>query len=237
MVQQIQSTCDDCGGTGDFIREKDRCKKCKGKRVVEVDEKLEVPVAPGMKHNQKIPFSGKADEIPDGEAGDVIVILQEEDHALFKRAGIDLVMEKSISLSEALCGCEFVVKHLDGQQLLVKTRPGEVIAPESMKGVRDWGMPAFRHTDIKGNLYIKFSVLFPESGFLPSEEDREKLVALLPRHRREDKASEEAEEVDMIDYEGTKGEEGGRRGEAYDDSDDEDAGARGGHSHVGCSQQ
>ena len=36
---------------------------------------------------------------------------------------------------------------------------------DSMKGVRDWGMPQFRHTDIKGNLYIKFEVVFPESGF------------------------------------------------------------------------
>ena len=44
MVQQIQSMCTDCGGTGDFIREKDRCKKCKGKRVMEVDEKIEVCV-------------------------------------------------------------------------------------------------------------------------------------------------------------------------------------------------
>ena len=42
MVQQIQSMCGDCGGTGEFIREKDRCKKCKGKRTVEIDEKLEV---------------------------------------------------------------------------------------------------------------------------------------------------------------------------------------------------
>ena len=42
MVQQIQSMCSDCGGTGDFIKEKDRCKKCKGKRTVEVNNKLEV---------------------------------------------------------------------------------------------------------------------------------------------------------------------------------------------------
>lgn len=42
MVQQIQSTCDDCAGTGDFVREKDRCKKCKGKRLVDLDVKLEV---------------------------------------------------------------------------------------------------------------------------------------------------------------------------------------------------
>ena len=66
---------------------------------------------------------------PDCDPGDLIVILQESNHPVFKRAGIDLIMEKTVSLSEALCGCEFVVKHLDGQQLLVKTRPGEVIAP------------------------------------------------------------------------------------------------------------
>ena len=41
----------------------------------------------------------------------------------------------------------------------------------------------------------------------------------------------------MIEFEGTKGEEGGQRGEAYDSSDDDDAGPRGGHSHMGCSQQ
>ena len=45
MVQQMQSQCDDCGGTGDFIREKDRCKKCKGKRLIEKEHKLEVCVA------------------------------------------------------------------------------------------------------------------------------------------------------------------------------------------------
>ena len=47
MVQQIQSTCDDCGGTGDFIKERDRCKKCKGKRTLEVNHKLEVVITIG----------------------------------------------------------------------------------------------------------------------------------------------------------------------------------------------
>jgi hypothetical protein len=44
MVQQMQSQCDDCGGSGDFIREKDRCKKCKGKRLLERDHKIEVGI-------------------------------------------------------------------------------------------------------------------------------------------------------------------------------------------------
>ena len=53
---------------------------------------------------------------------------------------------------------------------------------------------------------------------------------------REETPSQDAEEVDMIEFEGTKGEDGSQRGEAYDSSD-EDEGPRGGHSHVGCSQQ
>lgn len=48
MMQQIQSTCSDCGGSGEFIREKDRCKKCRGKRTVEVTHKLEVCVGGEM---------------------------------------------------------------------------------------------------------------------------------------------------------------------------------------------
>lgn len=97
-------------------------------------------------------------------------------------------------------------------------------------------MPSERHTTNKGNLYIKFTVQFPQSGFLPSEEERKKLEELLPRKRQSEELLEEAEEVDMIDFEGTKGEDGGLGGE--DSSDEEDSGRRGGHhNHVGCSQQ
>ncbi len=42
MMQQIQSVCTDCGGSGDYIRDKDKCKKCKGKRLVEINHKQEV---------------------------------------------------------------------------------------------------------------------------------------------------------------------------------------------------
>lgn len=42
MMQQMQSMCSDCNGSGDFIREKDKCKKCKGKKLVEINHKLEV---------------------------------------------------------------------------------------------------------------------------------------------------------------------------------------------------
>ena len=53
-----------------------------------------------------------------------------------------------------------------------------LLAAGSVKGLREWGMPQFRNTDIKGNLYISFNIEFPESGFLP-EEDMEVSPTLL----------------------------------------------------------
>ncbi len=68
-----------------------------------------------MRHEQKIPFRGMADETPDGEPGDMIVILQQLDHTDYRRADCDLFVEKSISLREALCGFTCTLYHLDGR--------------------------------------------------------------------------------------------------------------------------
>merc|ERR1719401_427638 len=70
-----------------------------------------------------------ADEHPDADAGDVVFVLKQQEHAIFKRKGADLFIEKTISLVEALCGFELEVKHLDGRKLLIKTQPGEIVKP------------------------------------------------------------------------------------------------------------
>ena len=38
------------------------------------------------------------------EPGDIVIILDEKEHPVFKRSGIDLIMKMPISLSEALTG-------------------------------------------------------------------------------------------------------------------------------------
>jgi DnaJ family protein A protein 2 len=78
---------------------------------------LEVHIAKGMQHNQKISFAGMADEVPGMETGDVNFILQEKEHELFKRKGADLLVTKDISLNQALCG--FTVRTVDCGRLLL----------------------------------------------------------------------------------------------------------------------
>mmetsp|Transcript_50581 Transcript_50581/g.109702 ORF Transcript_50581/g.109702 Transcript_50581/m.109702 type:complete len:502 (+) Transcript_50581:75-1580(+) len=115
MIQQVQKVCDSCGGQGTIFRQN------------KVQETLDVHIPKGAPDQHKINFSEKADEIPDGEAGDVVFVLQEQPHSDFKRKGDDLYIERSISLSEALCGFKMQIKHLDDRVLIIKSKPGEVL--------------------------------------------------------------------------------------------------------------
>merc|ERR1712217_825784 len=113
----MQSQCSACGGNGKaFSTKKER-------------EVLEVLVQKGSPDGHKVPFREMADEHPDADTGDVIFVLKQEEHAVFKRKGADLFLERKISLVEALCGFELEITHLDGRKLLVKTNPGDIVKP------------------------------------------------------------------------------------------------------------
>lgn len=66
---------------------------------------------------------------PDTVTGDIVFVLQQKEHPKFKRKGEDLFVEHTLSLTEALCGFQFALTHLDSRQLLIKSNPGEVVKP------------------------------------------------------------------------------------------------------------
>jgi DnaJ family protein A protein 2 len=140
---------------------------------------IEVNVEKGMASGDKIVFRGQADEAPGVETGDVIFVIQETPHAVFKRQGCDLVMVKTIALSQALTGLQFVVSHLDGSQVLVVSAPGEVIAPGDVRAVVGKGMPLKGNPFSKGDLFVKFDVTFPKPKTLTPAQLR--VRATLPR--------------------------------------------------------
>lgn len=118
--------CSDCQGEGEIINEKDRCSTCKGKKVCNETKILEVHVDKGMRENQKILFRGEGDQQPEVEPGDVVIILQQKPHEKFQRSGDDLYMNHTITLTEALCGFSFMMRQLDGRELMVTHPPGQV---------------------------------------------------------------------------------------------------------------
>ena len=62
MYSQSQGRCGDCGGLGEAMKEEDRCKVCKGKKVVKVDRVLEVAIETGCPDEHDYIFTGENDE-------------------------------------------------------------------------------------------------------------------------------------------------------------------------------
>jgi DnaJ-class molecular chaperone len=71
-------------------------------------------------------------------------------------------MELDIPLVNALCGFEKVIKHLDGHEILIKTKEGDIIKPGEIREIPGQGMPIHKTPYEFGSLYIKFNVIFPE---------------------------------------------------------------------------
>jgi DnaJ family protein A protein 2 len=237
MIQQMQQPCHDCRGTGETISDKDRCGQCKGEKVVQEKKVLEVVVEKGMQHSQKITFPGEADEAPDTVTGDIIFVLQQKEHPKFKRKGDDLFYEHTLTLTEALCGFQYVLTHLDGRQLLIKTNPGEVVKPDSFKAINDEGMPMYQRPFMKGKLYIHFNVEFPDSLGVDQVKALEKILPPKSQSQLTDMEIDECEETTLhdVNIEEEMRRKAHQHQEAYDEDDEEAHG--GGAQRVQCAQQ
>jgi DnaJ homolog subfamily A member 2 len=182
MTQQ-QSPCQKCNGSGEFIPKSERCERCDGNKVVKTDTLLEINVEKGMKDGTKITFEGKSDEYPNTIPGDVIIVLRQKNPSScgFKRTpdGNNLIYKKTITLQEALCGYEFILKHLDGRKLHIHSQT-DIITPNCKRKISGEGM-AIRQKGKeigKGDLFIEFDIVFPDKQHLTNK-DKQKLKQIL----------------------------------------------------------
>ncbi|KAI8984664.1 DnaJ C terminal domain-containing protein, partial [Mycotypha africana] len=234
MIQQMQVPCPDCDQTGQIA--KDRCKKCKGKKVTEEKKYLEVFIEKGMQNEQKIAMKGEGDQEPGIEPGDVILVLKQKEHDKFKREGNDLYTKVKISLTEALCGFnKVIVTHLDGRGIKVNHPAGHVIKPGMIKRISNEGMPTYKRPDDHGDLYVEFEVEFPQDNFALADE-LTKLESILPKRSKEEQNYEIVDECHMTDGSmDTFGASNQSRNNYYDEDDSEDD--ERGSSGVRCAQQ
>ncbi|EEY20535.1 chaperone protein dnaJ 2 [Verticillium alfalfae VaMs.102] len=197
MVRRATVVCDRCEGSGNQIKEKDRCKKCKGKRTTSEKKVLEIYIPRGSMNGERIVIEGEADQLPDQTPGDIVFELAEEPHDVFTREGHDLSAELNITLGEALGGFSRVVlTHLDGRGIHIDRPRGKIIRPGDVLKVPGEGMP-MKKGELKGDLYLIANVEFPENDWLKDDKEHEALAKLLPPAPEPIKA----EEVDDVDYE------------------------------------
>ncbi|XVF50199.1 hypothetical protein PTKIN_Ptkin04bG0076900 [Pterospermum kingtungense] len=124
-----------------------------------VEEILTIEIKPGWKRGTKITFPEKGNEEPGIIPADVIFVIEEKPHALYKRDGNDLVINQQITLLEALTGKTLDLITLDGRNLMMPLT--DIVKPGAEVVVPNEGMPISKEPGKKGNLKIKFDVKYP----------------------------------------------------------------------------
>ncbi|XP_069570745.1 dnaJ homolog subfamily B member 1b [Brachyistius frenatus] len=140
------------------------------------DKILEVQIKKGWKEGTKITFPKEGDETPMNIPADVVFVLKDKPHPVFKRNGSDIVYTAKISLRDALCGCTVNAATLDGRTLTVSET--DIVQPGMKRRVSGEGLPYPKRPDRRGDLIVEYEVKFPERL---SQSARDTISQVLPR--------------------------------------------------------
>lgn len=128
-------------------------------KAKKVEEILKIDIKPGWKKGTKITFPEKGDQEAGHAPADLIFVIEEKPHSVFRRDGNDLVAKQKITLLEALTGKTLTLLTLEGRPLTIPI--AGVVKPGHEIVVKDHGMPFSKDPSKKGNLTIKFEIVFP----------------------------------------------------------------------------
>ena len=157
MIQQIVMNCETCKGKGKVILEHNKCEVCNGNGFVNKEKTIPIPLKNGLANGFKLQLDGKGHHFKNQKT-DLIVVINEEPHKLFKRKGTDLFVEVTLKLYQALFGFDKVLVHLDGRKLHLHSTGKTNF--NSIKKISQEGMVDLR-TGVKGDLIIKFNIELP----------------------------------------------------------------------------
>jgi molecular chaperone DnaJ len=171
LVQE--SVCPVCRGEGQIVA--DPCAKCSGSGRQAAETTVSVEIPAGVSEGNYISVPGKGDTGHNGgPAGDLIVVIQEEQDEFFERHGIDVVCSADITFSEAALGTSKTIDTLDGKVSL-KVPAGT--QSEKIFRLRGKGLPVL-HSSQRGDQLVRVRVHTPERLSREEKELFEKLAQL-----------------------------------------------------------
>jgi molecular chaperone DnaJ len=154
---QTSSTCPTCDGEGKTITKK--CAHCSGEGVVRDDEVITIQIPAGVAEGMQLSMSGKGNAARrGGVSGDLLIIVEEEEHPDLIRDENDLIYNLFLSFPTAALGGSVEVPTVDGvakMKIDPGTQPGKVLR------LRNKGLPSV-HGYGTGDLLINVNVYVPE---------------------------------------------------------------------------
>ena len=180
------STCQQCGGEGKIIT--NPCHTCSGTGLVRQRETIKVKIPAGVEAGMQMTVQGEGHAAKNnGINGDLLVVIEEQEHPNFRREGNNLLYTKVISIVDAMLGCEVEIPCIEGSYKL-KVEPGTQSG--TVLRLKGKGLPSVNSYGT-GDLYVKIAVWIPkklskdEKALFESMRNNE---SLKPNPTKEDKS-------------------------------------------------
>jgi molecular chaperone DnaJ len=121
-AMQTQTTCSGCNGEGKTV--KDKCNTCHGDGIVRAEEVISINIPAGVAEGMQLSVSGKGNAAPRGGInGDLLVLIEEEEHLELKRDGSNLFYDSYVNFADAALGTSIEIPTVDSK-VKVKLEPG-----------------------------------------------------------------------------------------------------------------
>jgi molecular chaperone DnaJ len=164
-AMQTQTTCGSCNGEGKVVR--DKCNTCHGDGIVREEEVISVNIPAGVAEGMQLSLSGKGNAAPRGGInGDLLVLIEEEEHAELKRDGSNLFYDAYVNFADAALGTSIEIPTVDSKvkiKIDAGTQSGKVLR---LKGK---GLPDVNSYGT-GDMLVNINVWTPQN--LTSEEKK-----------------------------------------------------------------
>ena len=136
------------------------CEECGGRKYSSQIKEVQLIIKPGTYTGCKVTFKGEGEEYLEIEPGDIIFDIFVKENKNFLRKGSDLYIHKCLTISEFL-GMDNILINLFGKTKFYVNKNKIIINPGEVKTVIGKGFAFFDNNNQRGNLHIKFNVLFP----------------------------------------------------------------------------
>jgi molecular chaperone DnaJ len=172
MLGQMVTTaaCPSCNGQGTLITSP--CKSCNGEGVEMKEEVTEVKLPAGIEDGMQLSMAGKGNYPPrGGVAGDLLILIEEEEHKYLKREGKNVHYDLCISFPDAVLGTTVEVPTIDGSVKVpidAGTQGGKILRLRG-KGIRPY------NTYETGDQLIHVNVWVPQKLSKDERKEMEKL--------------------------------------------------------------
>lgn len=153
---QTVTTCPTCGGMGQSVSK--RAPGSDEHGLVREESVVTVKIPAGVEEGMQLNLSGMGNDAPaGGVAGDLLVVIEEEDHKELKRDGVNLHYEAFISMVDAALGTSIEVPLVSGKAK-VKIDPGT--QSNHILRLKHKGLPSVNHHG-QGDLFVHVMVWTP----------------------------------------------------------------------------